>query len=99
MNCATPSKPMRFTPAWMKFFTSAKPTARAAAARTRRNFLREKGRHLWIWADRLLDAKSSGLGEWEASAVGTARAIDLIPKDVMLCDWHYERAVPTAPYF
>jgi hypothetical protein len=46
----------------------------------------------------LLDGKSNGLGEWEASANGTARAIDLIPKDVMLCDWHYEQDVPTAPY-
>ena len=61
--------------------------------------LQAKGRRLWIWADRLLDAKTSGLGEWEASANGTARAIDLIPKDVMLCDWHYERDVPTPPYF
>jgi hypothetical protein len=60
--------------------------------------LREKGRHLWIWSDRLLDGKANGLGEWEASANGTSGAIDLIPKDVMLCDWHYERDVPTAPY-
>jgi hypothetical protein len=60
--------------------------------------LQEKGRRLWIWSDRLLDGKANGLGEWEASANGTARAIDLIPKDVMLCDWHYDRAVPTAPY-
>jgi hypothetical protein len=60
--------------------------------------LQEKGRHLWIWSDRLLDGKANGLGEWEASANGTAGAIDLIPKDVMLCDWHYERDVPTAPY-
>jgi hypothetical protein len=61
--------------------------------------LLEKGRRLWIWSDRLLDGKANGLGEWEASANGTSRAIDLIPKDVMLCDWHYERDVPTAPYF
>ena len=61
--------------------------------------LQAKGRRLWIWSDRLLDGPANGLGEWEASANGTARAIDLIPKDVMLCDWHYERDVPTAPYF
>jgi hypothetical protein len=60
--------------------------------------LQGKGRRLWIWSDRLLDGPSTGLGEWEASANGTARAIDLIPKDVVLCDWHYERDVPTAPY-
>jgi Glycosyl hydrolase family 20, catalytic domain len=60
--------------------------------------LQTKGRHLWIWSDRLLDGTANGLGEWEASTNGTSRAIDLIPKDVMLCDWHYEADVPTAPY-
>lgn len=29
----------------------------------------------------------------------THRAIDLIPKDVVINDWHYTRAVPTAPIF
>ena len=61
--------------------------------------LREKNRRLWIWGDRLLDGKTTGLGEWEASYRTTARAIDLIPKDVMICDWHYERPDPTAVYF
>jgi hypothetical protein len=61
--------------------------------------LKAKGRHLWIWSDRLLDGKTTGLGEWEASMNGTSRAVDLIPKDVVLCDWHYDQAVPTAPYF
>ncbi|HEY3860245.1 MAG TPA: family 20 glycosylhydrolase [Verrucomicrobiae bacterium] len=70
----------------------------AGEVTTLRDHLQSKGRHLWIWCDRLLDAKASGLGEWEASANGTARAVDLIPKDVMLCDWHYENDVPTAPY-
>ena len=26
---------------------------------------------------------------WEASDKGTAPAIDLIPKDIVICDWHY----------
>ncbi len=61
--------------------------------------LQPKNRQLWIWGDRLLDGKTSGLGEWEASMNGTHRAIDLIPRDVFICDWHYERADPTAVYF
>lgn len=64
-----------------------------------RNHLAEKGRQLWIWGDRLLDGKTTGLGEWEASKNNTFRAIDLIPKDVIICDWHYERADQTAVYF
>jgi hypothetical protein len=57
------------------------------------------GRVLWIGGDRLLDVKTTGLGEWEASENDTWRAIDHIPKDVMICDWHYERPEQTAVYF
>ena len=64
-----------------------------------RNHLAEKGRRLMIWGDRLLDGEVTGLGEWEASTNGTARAIDLIPDDVFVCDWHYERAELTGVYF
>ena len=61
--------------------------------------LAERGRKLMIWGDRLLDGEVTGLGEWEASTNGTARAIDLIPRDVFICDWHYERAELTGVYF
>ena len=29
----------------------------------------------------------------------TEKAIDLIPKNVVICDWHYEKAIPTPAYF
>ena len=61
--------------------------------------LAEKGRKLMIWGDRLIDGEVTGLGEWEASTNGTAGAIDLIPRDVFICDWHYERAELTGVYF
>ena len=64
-----------------------------------RNHLQIKNRKLWIWGDRLLDATTTGLGMWEASMNNTHRAIDLIPKDVVICDWHYERPDQTAVYF
>ena len=64
-----------------------------------RNHLATKGRQLMIWGDRLLDGRTTGLGEWEASYNYTWRAIDLIPKDVFICDWHYERADLTGVYF
>lgn len=64
-----------------------------------RNHLAEKNRELWIWGDRLIDGKSTGIGMWEASMNNTHRAIDMIPKDVMICDWHYERPDKTAVYF
>ena len=64
-----------------------------------RNHLAEKDRQLMIWGDRLLDGRTTGLGEWEASCNDTWRAIDLIPKDVFVCDWHYERADLTGVFF
>jgi len=64
-----------------------------------RNHLALKKRQLWIWGDRLIDGKTTGMGMWEASMNNTYRAIDLISKDVMICDWHYERPDQTAVYF
>ncbi len=63
-----------------------------------RNHLAEKDITLWMWGDRLLDGALTGLGMWEASTNDTYAAIDMIPKDVVICDWHYEQAVPTAAY-
>jgi hypothetical protein len=64
-----------------------------------RDHLEESGRELWIWGDRLIDGKTTGMGMWEASENDTHPAIDLIKKDVVICDWHYERADPTAAMF
>jgi hypothetical protein len=64
-----------------------------------RNHLAEKNRELWIWGDRLIDGKSTGIGLWEASYNYTWRAIDMIPRDVVICDWHYERPDQTPVYF
>ena len=64
-----------------------------------RNHLRENNRELWIWGDRLIDGKTTGIGLWEGSYNNTHRAIDMIPKDVVICDWHYERPDPTAVLF
>ena len=43
------------------------------------------------WGDRLLDAGVVGYGERESAKNGTHRAIDLVPKDLIVCDWHYEK--------
>lgn len=54
-----------------------------------------------MWGDRLLDDAVTGYGEWEAAQNGTHPALDLIPKDIILCDWHYTRleAYPSIPLF
>lgn len=71
----------------------------AGEVRTIRDHLAQSGRRLWIWGDRLLDGQTTGLGRWEASLNDTHRAAALIPKDVVICDWHYDSASPTAAYF
>lgn len=54
-----------------------------------------------MWGDRLLDSQATGYSEWEASANDTAPAIDLIPKDILICDWHYgiRNDYPSVKYF
>src|SRR6266581_2747225 len=71
----------------------------AGEVRLIHDHLAQQNRRLWIWGDRLLDGKTTGLGMWEASYNDTWRATDLIPKDVMICDWHYERPDQSAVYF
>ena len=66
---------------------------------TLRDHLAESGRTLWMWGDRFLDGRITEIGKWEASFNDTAPAIDLVPKDIMICDWHYNHAPPTAAYF
>jgi hypothetical protein len=71
----------------------------AGEVRTIRDHLAQKNRELWIWGDRLIDGRATGYGMWEASYNNTHKAIDMIPKDIMICDWHYERADKSAVYF
>ena len=52
-----------------------------------------------MWGDRLIDGKTTGIGMWEGSYNNTHRAVDLISKEVVICDWHYERPDKTAVYF
>lgn len=71
----------------------------AQEVRTLRDFLATKKVRMWMWGDRFIDGNVTGLGEWEASKNQTSRAIDLVPKDIVICDWHYDSAPPTPGYF
>lgn len=64
-----------------------------------RNHLATKERKLWIWGDRLIDGSRTGIGMWEGSMNNTHQALDLIPKDVVICDWHYEKPLQTPVVF
>jgi hypothetical protein len=51
--------------------------------------LAKKDVAMLMWADRLLDAARFSYGNWEASRTGSHTALSQIPKDIILCDWHY----------
>jgi hypothetical protein len=67
--------------------------------KTLHEHLHATGRQMWMWGDRFIDGRANGLGEWEASQNGTWEAIGKVPKDITICDWHYEHAEPTPAYF
>ncbi len=61
--------------------------------------LAKRGLEMWMWSDRFLDGAVTGIGKWQASLNGTQAAIRDVPRDIVMCDWHYRRAEPTAAYF
>jgi len=64
-------------------------------------FVKEKGLQMFMWGDRLIDGNIYKYGEWESSLNGTAPAVDMIPKDIVICDWHYTAMdkYPSVPMF
>jgi hypothetical protein len=65
------------------------------------HLVRKRRVEMLMWGDRLFDGKKYNWGEWEAATNGTATAIDLIPKDIIICPWHYEvmQSYPSIPMF
>jgi len=62
----------------------------------------KRGLTMLMWGDRLLDASAKNMGDgWEASNKNTAAAVDAIPKDIIICDWHYSEqpAYPSIDLF
>ncbi len=71
----------------------------AGEVRRIHDHLAKKNREMWMWADRFIEGKITGMGFWEAAYNYTWRAIDMVPKDIVMCDWHYERPDQTPVYF
>ncbi|MFC1563623.1 family 20 glycosylhydrolase [candidate division KSB1 bacterium] len=65
------------------------------------HLVKKRGVEMFIWGDRLIDANKIDYGEWEAALNGTHPAVDNIPKDIIICDWHYElrETYPSIPMF
>jgi hypothetical protein len=63
--------------------------------------VKHKGLTMLMWGDRLIDQAEIRYHRMESSDNDTAPAIDLIPKDIIICDWHYNRMpdYPSIGYF
>lgn len=66
-----------------------------------RHLVQEKKLSMLMWGDRLIDARTMPHDGWSSSNNGTAPAIDLVPKDIIICDWHYDKRddYPSVRYF
>ena len=53
--------------------------------------VRKRKLQMIMWGDRLIDAGRYDYGEWESSKNGTWPAIYMIPRDIVIADWHYEK--------
>jgi len=61
-----------------------------------------RGLEMLMWGDRLLPP-SLGYSHWESSHNETHTALDKVPRDIVMCDWHYEimpdQEYPSVAYF
>ena len=71
----------------------------AQEVRTLHDHLAATHRTMWMWGDRFLDGQTTGLGQWEASMNHTYAAVQVVPRNIVICDWHYDQAVPTPEFF
>ena len=54
------------------------------------HIVKKKGWKMMMWGDRLNNAQAFGYHAWEGDIWDTWKAIDLIPKDIIIADWHYD---------
>jgi hypothetical protein len=50
----------------------------------------EKKWQMLMWADRLIGLKYQGLCRFDNSHNDLSGSLDQIPRDIVMCDWHYE---------
>ena len=53
--------------------------------------IKNRGGTALMWGDRLISTAQTGYNRWEASENGSESAIDTLSKDIVICDWHYDK--------
>ena len=67
-----------------------RPQLMADNVRILHDHLASRGVRMMMWGDRLIDSKLNFGHEWESDIYGTYEAVDMIPKDIIITDWHYD---------
>jgi hypothetical protein len=57
----------------------------------------KRGLEMQMWGDRLLNDEVMHYDGWDSSSNGTWQAVDAVPKDIVMCDWHYGMTNPDFP--
>jgi hypothetical protein len=59
----------------------------------------EKKWQMLMWADRVIGPKFQGYSKYDNARNNLSAAMDLIPRDIVMCDWHYEwrKTYPSVP--
>lgn len=65
------------------------------------NFLKSQNIRMTLWGDMLLDHRKFKICNCNGTIGNIYKAIDLIPKDVLIFDWHYHyyKSYPSLRYF
>jgi hypothetical protein len=71
----------------------------AGEVRTLHDHLTSKGRRMWIWGDGFINVADFGIQGWSGWDKSPWRSVDKVPKDIVVCDWQYKKAVETPAYF
>lgn len=58
----------------------------------RSHIVEKHGLEMFMWGDRLISSEETGYHNmWESDTFGTYKAIEQIPTDITIMDWHYDR--------
>ena len=55
------------------------------------HIVKERKLEMLLWADRIIGVKYQGISQYDNLRNDLSASVDLISKDIIQCDWHYEQ--------
>jgi len=56
-----------------------------------KEIIKKRGLEMLMWGDRVIGPKYQGYSKYDNAQNYTGDSIELVPKDIIICDWHYEK--------